>query len=197
MEPSLANLLQWMDEEIVRLHSGATIKKGSGSNRHAVHAIGGGNKDQNPGPHNSNNDRSSNPDGWKTQCYVCKDAHYVDQCPWFKGMTSKERWEIVKEQRACFSCLKKSKGHTALNCLCKRECQEKNRDGSICKKPHHKPLHENARANQGNVVGFIQDNNKAILPVMSTTVSVFYDSGAQISMVRDAFAEELELEGKL
>jgi hypothetical protein len=36
-----------------------------------------------------------------------------------------QRWEIVKEQKACFSCLKRSKGHTASNCLRKKECKEK------------------------------------------------------------------------
>ena len=57
-------------------------------------------------------------------------------------------------------------------------------------------------SNQRNV-GFIQDNSKAILPVISANVkspddkcgraSVFYDSGVQVSMIRDAFAEEMGL----
>ena len=43
-EPSLANLLAWMEEEMtVRLRSGATIRKSSSSYRHGVHAVGGGN----------------------------------------------------------------------------------------------------------------------------------------------------------
>ena len=121
-------------------------------------------------------------------------------------MTPKERWEIVEEQKACFSCLKQSKGHTVSNCMRKRECQEKNSDGSVCKKLHHKLLHDNTSSNQRNVVGFIQDNSEAILPVISTNVkspddkckraSVFYDSGAQVSIIRDAFAEEMGLESK-
>ena len=43
-EPSLANLLAWMEEEMtVRLRSGATIRKSSSSYRHGVHAVGSGN----------------------------------------------------------------------------------------------------------------------------------------------------------
>ena len=137
-------------------------------------------------------------DSPKTQCYVCKYMHYVDQCPQFKSMTPKQRWEIVKEQNACFSCLKRSKGHTASNCLRKKECHEKTHDGSSCKKPHHRLLHGNTSPDPRNVVGFIQANSEVVLPIISATVkgpnnkygkaSVFYDSGAQVSMIRDDFA---------
>ena len=81
----------------------------------------------------------------------------------------------------------------------------KNSDGSVCKKPHHKLWHDNTSSYQRNVVGFIQDNSEAILPVISANVysaddkcgraSVFYGSG-QVSMIRDAFAEEMGLESK-
>jgi hypothetical protein len=125
-EPSLANLLAWMEEEMtVRLRSGATIRKSSSSYRHGVHAVGGGNNSQYSGSYKGNNANSLMSDSPKTQCCVCKDMHYVDQCHQFKSMTPMQRWEIVQEQKACFSCLKRSKGHTASNCLRKKECQEK------------------------------------------------------------------------
>ena len=41
---------------------------------------------------------------------VCREIHYVDQCPRFKAMIPKKRWKIVKKQKVCFSCLKRSKG---------------------------------------------------------------------------------------
>ena len=206
-EPSLANLLAWMEEEMtVRLRSGATIRKSSSSYRQGVHAVGGGNNSQYSVSYKGNNANSPMSDSPKTQCYVCKYMHYVDQCPQFKSMTPKQRWEIVKEQKACFSCLKRSKGHTASNCLRKRECQEKTHDGSSCKKPHHRLLHGNTSPDPRNVVGSIQDNSEAVLPIISATVkgpnnkcgkaSVFYDSGSQVSMIRDDFAEELGLESK-
>ena len=81
----------------------------------------------------------------------------------------------------------------------------KNHDGSSCKKPHHRLLHGNTSPDPRNV-GFIEDNSEAVLPIISATVkgpnnkcgkaSVFYDSGAQVSMIRDDFAEELGLESK-
>ena len=123
------------EETTVRLRSGATIRKGSGSYR--VNSVGSGRDDrQSPSPRKVSGTYPAS-EGPKKQCYVCKEMHYVDQCPWFKAMTPKKRWEIVKEQKVCFSCLKQSKGHTASNCMQKRECQEKNSDGSVCKKPHH------------------------------------------------------------
>ena len=183
------------------MRSGATIRKVAEPRRQGVHAVG----NLSGGSHGTGT-KPEMQDKQKNQCYVCKEIHYVDQCPRFKSMSPKERWEMVKEQRACFSCLKRSKGHTASNCLRKRECQEKKQDGSICKRPHHKLLHDNAISDQGNVVGSIQDNSEAILPVISATIKcsnnvnklvrVFYDSGAQVSMIREALAEELELESK-
>ena len=86
-ETSLANLLAWMEEEMtVRLRSGATIRKGSSSYQHGVHAVGGGNNSQKSGSYKGNNANSPMLDSPKTQYYVCKDMHYVDQCPQFKSM---------------------------------------------------------------------------------------------------------------
>lgn len=205
MDPSLENLLKWMDEEMtVRLRSGATIRKGSGSYRSNVHAVGTGSNYQSPRYNNDNLNKPSTAESQRNQCYACKEIHYVDQCPRFKAMTPNERWKVVKEQKACFSCLKRSKNHTASNCMRKKECLERNSDGSTCKKYHHKLLHETTTS--PNVVGFVQDNSEAVLPVISAMVkgpngecanaSVFYDSGAQVSMIRDDFAEELGLESK-
>ena len=137
---------------------------------------------------------------------VCKVIHFVDQCPRFQTITPNERWEVVKEQKACFSCLKKGKGHTTANCLPRRDCSEKNRDGTTGKRPHHKLLHtENSSPVQ---VSSLQDKGKALLPVITgfvkmassvdafTEANVFYDSGAQVSMIRSSFAGSLCLESK-
>ena len=198
LEPSMTNLLRWMDKEMTaRLRSGAAVRK-TGNLRTSVNALGTGGNDHNS--QDANRNKSSG------HCYVCKANHYVDQCPRFQTMTPNERWEVVKEQKACFSCLKKGKGHTTANCLRKKECSEKNRDGTVCKRPHHKLLHtENSSPVQ---VSSLQDKGKALLLVIIgsvkmpssvdafTEASVFYDSGAQISMVRSSFAESLCLESK-
>lgn len=121
------------------------------------------------------------------QCYVCKGNHYVDQCPRFQAITPGERWKIVKEQRACFSCLKRSKGHTSFNCTRRKECGKKGPNGTACKRQHHELLHE-AESSDVAHVAFIQGSSKAILPVITSAMqgkqgqlveaNVFYDSGA-------------------
>ena len=111
-----------------RLRSGAAVRK-TGNLRSSVDALGTGGNDHDSQDANRN----------KISCryYLCKASHYVDQCPRFQTMTPNERWEVVKEQKACFSRLKKGKGHTTANCLHKKECSEKNCDGITCKRPHH------------------------------------------------------------
>ena len=116
-EGTIADELAKMDGRrmTVRLCSGATIRKGSGS--YCVNSVSSGRDDQlSPSPSKASGTHPAS-EGPKKQCYVCKEMHYVDQCPGFKAMTTKERWEIVKEQKACFSCLKQSKGHTVSNCM--------------------------------------------------------------------------------
>ena len=89
-EPSLMNLLKWTEEEMtVRLRSGATIRKSNGSYR--VNSVGSGRDDRpSPSPSKASGTHPAS-EGPKKQCYVCKEMHYVDQCPRFKAMTPKER----------------------------------------------------------------------------------------------------------
>ena len=120
-------------------------------------------------------------------------------------MTPNERWKVVREQRACFSCLKRSKGHTAVNCTQRKECGQANGNGDNCKKYHHKLLHcNNIEERTGNRVHSTRDNSSTtILPVITGLVkgkdgvmseaNVFYDSGAQICMIRGSYAESLTL----
>lgn len=78
----------------------------------------------------------------------------------------------------------------------------------MCRRPDHKLLHYIAdRSNPPVQVSFVQDNNQTILPVVSGFIkessgelveaSVFYDSGAQVSVIRSACAEKLGLEENL
>ena len=194
----MTNLLRWMDKEMTaRLRSGAAIRKTGSHLRFSVNALGAGGNGHTP--HDANTKKSL------SQCYVCKASHYVDECPRFQTMTPNERWEVVKEQKACFSCLKR--GHKTTSCLRKKECSERNSDSTVCNRPHHKLPH--AGEISGPVqVGFLKDKGKALLPVITgavkmpsnadtfTEASIFYDSGAQISMIRSSFAESLSLESK-
>ena len=59
------------------------------------------------------------------QCYICKGAHNVDLCTRFLAMMSQERWKVVKEQRDCFSCLKRSRGLSSGNAWAKKRAPKK------------------------------------------------------------------------
>ena len=65
----------------------------------------------------------------------------MDKCSRFLAMVPGERWKVVKEQRGCFSCLKRGKSHTLLNCERRKACG-KCPDGTLCRRPHHELLHE-------------------------------------------------------
>ena len=83
----------------------------------------------------------------------------VHVCPRFKVKTTKKRWEMVKEQQAYFSCLKRSKGHTASNNLRRKECSErKHMTVSLERRLHL--LHETEREDQNKVVGFCKTTVK-------------------------------------
>ena len=206
LEPSMSNLLQWMEDELTaRLRSGAVIRKVGGSTSRSVHALSSnGLAEEKIGKRAA--EEADNRRTKPSQCYVCKGEHYVDQCPRFLGMVPTERWKVVKEQRGCFSCLKRSKGHTAANCANRKECKEKRNDGNVCGKSHHKLLHNEVERSGVQQVNAVQDHSSSVLPVISGSIkggngshieaSVFYDSGAQVSLIRSAFAEQLGLDGK-
>ena len=75
----------------------------------------------------------------------------------------------------------------------------------MCRKPHHELLHEEESPTSLQVA-FVQDSSKTIVPVISGFIkrkegdimetNVFYDSGAQISLIRSARAEQLGLDHK-
>ena len=81
LEPSMKNLLDWMEEEIAaRIRSGAAIRKGT-SPRSKVYSLG------------SRNPKSGNVKS--KRCYVCHENHSVDECKKFAEMSSSERWRVV------------------------------------------------------------------------------------------------------
>ena len=94
---------------------------------------------------------------FKPSCYVCQGKHYVDECTRFESITPVKRYKIIQEQRACFCCLKRGKAHTAINCSKKRECKERNENGSPCKYFHHKLLHgRRSTPTKAAYLGFMQ-----------------------------------------
>ena len=113
--------------------------------------------------------------------------------------------KLIKENHACFSCLKKtSKNHKAANCSRRRQCTV-TVNGQQCKSYHHPMLHECGPSNQVGVASVV------LLPVIQVEIlgqearvdverrrkgNVLLDSGAQVSLIRNAVAKELKLNGK-
>ena len=168
LEPSMSNLLLWMEDQMTaRLRSGAAIRKTGASSRSSVNAVrSNGHVEEKKGS------IIEKPDDRKPKlniCYVCKGDHYVDKCSRFLTMVPSERWKVVKEQRGCFSCLKRGKGHTSLNCEHRKACGKKCPDGTMCRGPHHELLHEEGGPDALNIA-FVQDSGKAILPIISSFI---------------------------
>lgn len=120
-------------------------------------------------------------------------------------MTLENRMKLIKENRACFSCLKKtSKNHKAANCSRRRQCTV-TVNGQQCKSFHHPMLHECGPSNQVGVAS-VNNNKEVLLPVIQVEIlgqearrrkgNVLLDSGAQVSLIRNAVAKELKLKGK-
>ncbi|XP_030846943.1 uncharacterized protein LOC105438616 [Strongylocentrotus purpuratus] len=160
--PTMDSLLQWMEIELkARLGSSAPVDaRASG----AVNEI------------------STTPARTEYQCWMCKsnDGHWTDQCKKFVSKSQEERVQLVKDNYACFSCLKKaSQEHRMSTCNRKRRCTE-TIDGDQLVESMLPIL-------IGEAIG--QDDVKK-------RCNVLLDSGSQISLVKQSFANDLQLQGK-
>ncbi|XP_036320463.1 uncharacterized protein LOC118734976 [Rhagoletis pomonella] len=52
------------------------------------------------------------------KCYHCSGSYTIAQCESFKSIGFQDRWELVKTQQLCFSCLRK--GHCTQKCRSRR-----------------------------------------------------------------------------
>ena len=119
-------------------------------------------------------------------------------------MSPDERMKAVKDNHACFSCLKKAgRAYNSSNCSRRKQCTEK-QDDTQCKYYHHPLLHSAVYTNSIGVASAVS-NRGAVLPVVSVDilaangnkrVNVLLDSGAQISLIRLSLAEAMNLKGK-
>ncbi|XP_071481170.1 uncharacterized protein [Diadema antillarum] len=137
------------------------------------------------------------------KCWICKSSdHWVDQCKKLLSKSQPERFQMMKDNHACYSCLKRAgRDHNMKTCKRRKRCTEK-LNGEQCTSFHHPLLHkETAREIVASVSG-----KTALLPVVTVTMMGFkdqsysanclLDSGAQISLVRRSVAENLGLKGK-
>lgn len=73
-------------------------------------------------------------------CVLCKQNHYLHQCPKYEEKSISDKYNFVKSQKLCTNCLRST--HKTFDCKSKFTCKK-------CKKRHHTPLHrENSNDNQ-------------------------------------------------
>ena len=103
-EATLENLIAWMTTEMkTRMRAIAPLR--SMQSRHPVGSF------------------NANVPGSNFKCWVCKSSnHFVDPCRKFSSMNATERLQAVKDNHACYSCLKRAgRDHKSSNCS--RRCQ--------------------------------------------------------------------------
>ena len=122
-------------------------------------------------------------------------------------MSAPDRLKLMKDNNACYSCLKKAgRDHRMSNCRRRKECTE-----NQCRFYHHPLLHFNEQkpVQSNNVtvnanVAFVAEK-EALLPVLqaeivgqqgSTTIgNILLDTGAQVSIIKQSVADQLKLQG--
>ncbi|XP_028416265.1 uncharacterized protein LOC114540191 [Dendronephthya gigantea] len=185
-EATLENIMSWMTTEMKsRMRSSAPVRsQGQGRKWNVNYAS----------------------EGERFKCWVCKTSvHWVDQCPKVEAMTPAARLQLMKENRACFACLKKtSKNHKASTCSRRRQCSEKV-GNEQCKSFHHHLLHIPGQTNHCGIAS-VNNNKNVLLPVIEVEILgqegnrqravVLFDSGAQISLIRKSVAKDMKLKGK-
>ena len=190
-EATLAQLIGWMNTEMKsRIRATAPLRSTGAPTRHPVGHFG------------SDPNRTSLPH----KCWICKNSsHWTDQCQKFASLSLENRIKAVKENHACFSCLKRAgRDHRSKNCSRRRQCTE-NSNGSQCPYYHHPLLHGAIQSTVATVTSVI-NNQKALLPVVLVDIvgsgchlkraNALLDSGAQISLIRSSVAEDLKLKGR-
>ena len=128
-EENVSNLIQWLHEESSIRSRGKRDSEHNGDERVSQRDYYSKRTDS----HSTNIDVSKG-----GPCPLsCQSKHFLAACPRYQAFTVDQRWEIVKENQRCRKCLQPH--HT-------RDC--KKADGStcdICKKNHHRSLHNDKR----------------------------------------------------
>ena len=77
------------------------------------------------------------------RCWICKtQAHCTDECQRFMVLNPEERINIVQENHACFSCLKRAgRDHKLITCNRRKRCTE-TENGIQCRQYHQPFLHK-------------------------------------------------------
>ena len=121
-------------------------------------------------------------------------SHKTDECNIYTNKEPLERLELLKEHRACWSCLKF--GYRLADCRIKKVCGVEN-----CNLHHHASLH--VPQGLANLAMSLEcsDAPVCMLPVMKVKsidreLNVLWDTGASICLVTFEMAKLLKLKGR-
>ena len=190
-EATLAQLITWMTTEMKsRMRATAPLRSVTQPPKLPVSHVGG--------------TETKAPRVYR--CWFCQNSnHWIDQCQKFTSLKPEDRIKAVKENHACFSCLKRAgRDHRSVNCSRRRQCPEKS-NGIQCTFFHH-PLLHGAMQPAVATVSALTSSQRALLPIVQVDIvgtgrvtrkaNALLDSGAQISLIRSSLAEDLKLRGK-
>lgn len=104
--------MTWMAVEMKsRMRATAPLRTTSNLS-HTVHYVSKVNDDGDKAPHN--------------KYWLCKSpTRWPDQCQKFAALNADDRFKAVKDNHACFSCLKRTgRDHGMSNCSRRKQCTE-------------------------------------------------------------------------
>ena len=141
-------------------------------------------------------------DNKTVQCSLCKEEeHHIHQCSTFKSWDVEKRRQHVSNNKLCFNCL--GSGHRSRDCNSNGRCHE-------CSSAHHTLLHAPSvptlpAPTETAQINLVQDSSftfkKSVLRTALVNVStgntsqaakVFFDEGAEISLISSKLARTLD-----
>ena len=141
--------------------------------------------------------------GSSDRCDFCNGrSHATTECRKFLGQSVRSRWKWVKEQRRCFTCLRK--GHRLPDCPRPTECPVHG-----CSKRHHKLLHSDASDTAGerdetHLCAVTEQTGEVMLRVAPVTlhgpagdvrVCALFDEAWTVTLVDSSLATEVGATG--
>ncbi|CAL8111098.1 unnamed protein product [Orchesella dallaii] len=127
-------------------------------------------------------DTRQQPTSSHKSCFLeCQKPHKLQHCPKFKAMTVEDRFNVVKKNRICFSCL--NPGHSWSRCNMKAVCGVNG-----CAKNHNRLLHTEKRKEREDVpaTGPVPIEDKSSYRTSLHRGQVFGNGNGQISGVISA-----------